>query len=307
MEILLARDMGFCFGVRRAIDIMERAADETGRDAGEPDTVKGEIASLGDVVHNPQVVDYLSQRGVKVVNQLSEVPEGRVAITAHGVGPQVLQEVQERGLAMVDATCPIVTRSQRWAQKLAREGFAILIFGDANHREVRGVLAWAGGKGIAITEEGLDSLAFTPDPPGPTALPGGLPSKIAVMSQTTQSPQRFAAFVAKLLETHIDRISELRVINTLCGVTSNQQAAAQELAQQVQVMIVIGGRNSANTRHLAEVCQEEGVATYHIEAAAELEAAWLQGVERVGVTAGASTPDFVIEEVVARLRELSQQ
>ena len=315
MEILLARDMGFCFGVRRAIDIMERAASAPGgdADAGDAEAMKGKIASLGDVVHNPQVVDYLSQRGVKVVNRLSEVPEGRVAITAHGVGPHVLQEAQERGLAMVDATCPIVTRSQRWAQKLAREGFAIIIFGDANHREVRGVLAWAKGKVVAITEEGLDSLIFTPNPPGPglprsgMALAGGLPSKIAVMSQTTQSPQRFAAFVAKLLETHIDRISELRVINTLCGVTSNQQAAAQELAMQVQVMIVIGGRNSANTRHLAEVCQEEGVATYHIEAAAELEAAWLQGVERIGVTAGASTPDFVIEEVVARLRELGQK
>lgn len=281
MEILLATDMGFCFGVRRAIEIMERAASDG-----------GELVSLGDVVHNPQVVERLGQRGVKVVSHLEEAPGERVAITAHGVGPQVLAEVQQRGLSILDATCPIVTRCQRWAQKLAREGFAIVIFGDAQHREVKGTLAWALGKGIAITEEGLDSL------------PEDLPSRIAVMSQTTQNPQRFAAFVAQLLAKHVDRISELRVVNTLCGVTSNQQAAAQELAQQVDVMIVVGGRHSANTRHLAEVCQEEGVPTYHIETAAEVETGWLRGRQRVGVTAGASTPDFVTEEVVARLREL---
>jgi len=280
MEILLARDMGFCFGVRRAIDILERAVAEG-----------GEIASLGDVVHNPQVVERLARRGVKVVREPGEVQGSRVAIAAHGVGPQVLQEIRQRGLTLVDATCPIVIRSQRWAHKLAREGFAVLIFGDANHREVKGVLAWAQGKGMAITEEGLDSLQ--------------LPSKVGVMSQTTQNPQRFASFLAKLLERYIDRISELRVVNTLCGVTANQQAAAQELARQVEVMIVVGGHHSANTRHLAEVCREEGVPTYHVETAAGLREEWVAGKGRVGVTAGASTPDFVVDEVVRRLRELA--
>jgi 4-hydroxy-3-methylbut-2-enyl diphosphate reductase len=127
-----------------------------------------------------------------------------------------------------------------------------------------------------------------------------------VISQTTQSPARFAAFVARLLERWLDHINELRVINTLCGVTANQQTAAQELAQEVDLMLVIGGRNSANTRHLVEVCQQEGVETHHIETAAEMEAHWFDGRERVGVTAGASTPDSAVEAVVRRIQELVQ-
>jgi (E)-4-hydroxy-3-methyl-but-2-enyl pyrophosphate reductase len=159
---------------------------------------------------------------------------------------------------------------------------------------VMGVLSWAGKRGFALTEDTLDSL------------PEKLSSRVAVISQTTQSPARFAAFVARLLERRLDHINELRVINTLCGVTANQQTAAQELAQEVDLMLVIGGRNSANTRHLVEVCQQQGVETHHIETAAELEAAWFHGRERVGVTAGASTPDSAVEAVVRRIQELVQ-
>jgi 4-hydroxy-3-methylbut-2-enyl diphosphate reductase len=283
VEILLAQDMGFCWGVRRAIDMMEKAAQD-----------RGQIISLGPVVHNPQVVASLGDKGVQVANDLENVDGAPVAITAHGVGPTVLDEARSRGLDVVDTTCPIVTRSQRWARKLAKNGFTVVVYGDANHREVMGVLSWAGKRGVALTEHNLDSL------------PPELASRVAVISQTTQSPARFAAFVARFLERWLDHINELRVINTLCSVSANQQAAARELAQEVDLMLVIGGRNSANTRHLAEICQQEDVETHHIETAAELEAEWFAGRERVGVTAGASTPDSAVEAVVRRLQELAR-
>ena len=141
MEILLARDMGFCWGVRRAIDIMEKAADE-----------KGEIISLGPIVHNPQVVRELEERGVRTAGDLSDGDSLPVAITAHGVGPDVLEDARSRGNEVIDTTCPIVTRSQRWAKKMAEAGFTLVIFGDPDHREVKGVLAWAGGNAIAIKD-----------------------------------------------------------------------------------------------------------------------------------------------------------
>lgn len=279
MEILLARDMGFCWGVRRAIDIMEKAADE-----------KGEIISLGPIVHNPQVVRELEERGVRTAGELSDGDSLPVAITAHGVGPDVLEDARSRGNEVIDTTCPIVTRSQRWAKKMAEAGFTVVIFGDPNHREVRGVLAWAGANAIAIQDG---------DP-----LPADLPSRLAVISQTTQSPERFAAFLSRLMQEHIGKISELRVINTLCDVTSSQQAAARELAQEVDLVLVVGGRSSANTRHLLDVCKEEGSVAYHVEGPDDLMAEWLKGCERVGVTAGASTPDSAVEAVVRQVQRL---
>ena len=279
MEILLARDMGFCWGVRRAIDIMEKAADE-----------KGEIISLGPIVHNPQVVRELEERGVRTAGDLSDGDSLPVAITAHGVGPDVLEDARSRGNEVIDTTCPIVTRSQRWAKKMAEAGFTLVIFGDPNHREVKGVLAWAGANAIAIQDG---------DP-----LPADLPSRLAVISQTTQSPERFAEFLSRLMQGHIGKISELRVINTLCDVTSSQQAAARELAQEVDLVLVVGGRSSANTRHLLDVCKEEGSVAYHVEGPDDLMAEWLKGCERVGVTAGASTPDSAVEAVVRRVQRL---
>jgi len=282
VEIVLAKEMGFCWGVRRAISIMEKAASE-----------RGQIISLGPIVHNPQVVAALAEKGVQVTTSIDGVSGKAVAIAAHGVGPKVLEEAKAKGLEIIDTTCPIVTRSQRWAKKMAENGFTVIVYGDADHREVKGVLSWAQGKGIALTEEDVHSL------------PQGLLSRVAIIPQTTQSPARFAAFMNRLLRERLAEISELQVVNTLCNVTAGQQAAARELAQEVELMLVIGGHNSANSRHLAEVCHEVGVETHHIETAAELEEGWLTGRERVGITAGASTPDWAVDEVVQRVRELA--
>ena len=282
MEVLLARDMGFCFGVRRAVEMMEDATHQT-----------GPMVSLGSVVHNPQVVGKLKEQGLDVIGSLEDANGLPVAITAHGAGEEVVQELARRGISVVDTTCPIVTRSQQWAKRLAEEGFAVIIFGDPNHKEVRGVLGWAAGSAYAVpTIDDIDNL------------PEELPSRVGVLSQTTETEAHFADFVRALLERRMERISELRVINTLCNATTSQQAAVEELAHQVDLMVVIGGRESANTRHLAELSREKGVETVHVESAVEIRPEWLAGRERVGVTAGASTPDDAIDAVVARLREL---
>ena len=279
MEILLAKEMGFCWGVRRAIDIMEHAADE-----------HGEVISVGPIVHNPQVVEDLEKRGIR----LGEHPEDDsrpVAITAHGVGPQVLEDVEATGAEIIDGTCPIVTRSQRWARRMAEQGFTVLVFGDPEHREVKGVIGWAGDKALPVRDG---------DP-----LPDPFPSRVAIISQTTQSPERFAEFVSEVMAKHVSTISELRLVNTLCEVTSHQQAAARELAVEVDVMLVVGGRDSANTRHLLEVAKEEGATAHQIETEDEIETEWLRGCEKVGVTAGASTPDSSVEAVVRRIEQIA--
>jgi 4-hydroxy-3-methylbut-2-enyl diphosphate reductase len=230
-----------------------------------------------------------------VANSIDGVSGVPLAITAHGVGPKVLKEAKAKGLDIIDTTCPIVTRSQRWAKKMTEDGFTVIVYGDAEHREVKGVLNWAQGKGIALTEGDVHSL------------PQELPSRVAIIPQTTQNPARFAAFIGRLLRERLVQISELQVVNTLCNVTASQQAAARKLAQEVELMLVIGGHNSANSCHLAEVCREAGVETHHIETAAELEEGWLLGRERVGITAGASTPDWAVEEVIRCMRGLAPE
>ena len=282
MEIIRSRDMGFCFGVRRAVEMMEHES-ETGRP----------IASLGSVVHNPQVVGRLKERGLDVVTTLDDIGGRRLAITAHGVGPAVIEEAETRGYELVDTTCPIVTRAQQWAKKMVDEGFAVIVYGDPEHKETRGILGWGRGKAIILrSEDEIDTL------------PDDLPSRVGVLVQTTHTEAHFAAFVNRLLTLRMHKISELRVINTLCNATTGQQAAARELAHEVDVVVVVGGKESANTRHLAEVCEEEGARAYHIETRDELQPAWFAGVDRVGVTAGASTPDYAIDDVVRRLEEI---
>lgn len=283
MEILKAKEMGFCFGVRRAIALMERATRE-----------QGPLESLGGVVHNRQVVDRLAALGVQVVDNLDQAQGPVVAITSHGVGPAVHQAIAARGLLAINATCPFVRKAQRVARAMARDGFFVIVFGDADHPEVRGVLGWAGERSLATT----DAAALA------SRLPA--PRRLGILSQTTQSPARFAAFISQVVEQFLASAREVRVVNTICDATTKHQEAALELAHQVDLMLVVGGRNSANTRRLAELCAATGVPTHHVEAAAELDPAWLAGCRRAGITAGASTPDEVIAEVARCLKELER-
>lgn len=297
--------MGFCMGVRRAVQIMEGEA-----------SLQLPVFSVGEIVHNPHVVAHLERNGVHQIPgpddfdgdigraTAERVREGRVAITAHGVGERVVRELHAAGLDVIDTTCPIVTRAQRYGQKFVREGWHVLILGDPGHKEVRGILGWtfdtAGDPHATIVQSAeLDDLRTVIQ-----EFPGGFPNKVGVMAQTTHKMEDFARFVANLMLLQRDHNFEFSVVNTLCHATTGQQEAAASLARQVDVMVVVGGRKSANTRHLREVAEEQGCRAYHIESPDEIEGTWFLGAERIGLTAGASTPDYSIDEVEARIREL---
>lgn len=273
MDVIVADYAGFCSGVARAVKKAETAPKP--------------IASLGPLIHNRQVVKDLAAKGVRPVAGLEEVKEGRVLLRSHGVPPQVLAVAKERGLEVIDATCPFVQRAQKLAQELMTSGFELVIVGEPEHAEVRGLVEWAGGKAVVVSSaEEAANLAYHP--------------RRAVIAQTTQSPTTFEAVVEALRP----KTGELVAYNTICEATRRRQEAAVELARQVDVMVVVGGKESANTRRLVELCRATGTPTYHVEQAGELSHQWFVGARKVGVTGGASTPAWIIEEVVRMLEEL---
>jgi 4-hydroxy-3-methylbut-2-enyl diphosphate reductase len=277
MEILLADHAGFCFGVRRALEMAEDATRRHER-----------VHALGPLIHNPQVVERLERQGLVICEHAETLPAGSVAmVRAHGAGPQVYELAAARGITLLDATCPFVARVHRKAAQFARRGYQVLVLGDPNHPEAEGILAHTGGK-AAIVESPADLASLR------------LRRRVAVVCQTTQTLEALRSLVDALLP----QVQELIVANTICDATANRQEASLALARQVDLMIVIGGYHSANTRRLAEICAATGTPTHHIEEAAELQEEWLVGVEKVGVTAGASTPTEAIEAVLERLASL---
>lgn len=281
MKIQKARELGFCFGVRRALKIIEGAA---GGDI--------KIVTLGPIVHNKTVVARLKSLGVDVVHDIDDLTGGVIAVSSHGVAPDIYEKIRLRNSSVIDTTCPIVRSAQKAAQRLAKAGFIVIIFGEADHPEVRGLLGWAGEKAIASMN--VDSVPIEM-----------LPKRVGILAQTTQSHGEFTNFVTGLTEKLMERTQELRIINTLCQETQKRQSAAEELAETSGLMIVIGGHNSANTCKLAEVCSPI-VETHHIENADEIDARWLQGKDKIGITAGASTPDEAIEQVIKRIESIQR-
>ncbi|HIP99961.1 TPA: 4-hydroxy-3-methylbut-2-enyl diphosphate reductase [Candidatus Bipolaricaulota bacterium] len=279
LRIELARVYGFCPGVRRAVQMVE---DHLARE--------GPLATLGAIVHNAHVVEALQEKGARVAGGVCEVGEPTVAITAHGAGQEIYREIQERGLKLVDTTCPIVKRAQEAARALAQGGYTVLIYGEESHPEVRGILSWTEGKGHATMS--------------PDDLPELATKKLAIVSQTTKDQKAFWGFVREVIARVHPALKDLRVVDTTCPETGRRYQAAVELAREVEAIFVVGSRNSANTRKLAETCRGTGVRTYFIESAEEIEPGWLSGLSRVGVTAGASTPDEVIDQVLRRLSQL---
>jgi 4-hydroxy-3-methylbut-2-enyl diphosphate reductase len=281
MRIEKAKEMGFCFGVRRALKLVEKAAHEY-----------GSVETWGALVHNQQIIHSLTQRGITAMESLDEVRGSIVAIPSHGLGPQMVEEIQARGLRILDTTCPIVRKAQIAAKELAQAGFWVIVFGDKDHPEVKGLLGWAEGKGIAtLDSEMVKKFDLAP--------------QVGILSQTTQSSTRFACFLTRLISSSLPQVKELRIVNTICDATRKRQEAALELAGRVDLMIVIGGRNSANTQCLAEACASTGVKTYHVEQAGEIEPEMILSQDRIGITAGASTPDQVIQEVLLHLEALN--
>jgi 4-hydroxy-3-methylbut-2-enyl diphosphate reductase len=280
VQIEKAEKLGLCTGVRRAIKLLREAADKY-----------GEIETLGPLAHNRLLVEALANLGVKPVNHVEEA-QGRVlAITTHGVGPAVFARVKARQIHIIDTTCPIVHRAQNAARQLAEAGFDVVIFGDAEHSEVKGLLGWAGGKGVAALD--VKQIRSTEK-----SL-----SRLGIVSQTTQTQSALIDFVRQLVATVGPDIEEIRMVNTLCKVTQGQQEAAIRLAQRTHLVIVIGGGSSANARHLVEICSPL-VETHLVETADEVEASWLVDKRHVGITAGASTPDEAVEELIGRLKSL---
>jgi len=282
MEILLAKPRGFCAGVERAIEIVERALAQFGA----PIYVRHEI------VHNKSVVESLRAKGAVFVEELSEVPAGNTVIfSAHGVSREIRAEAERRGLKVFDATCPLVTKVHMEVHKMLKSGFEIVMIGHRGHPEAEGTMGQADtGMYLVETVEDVARLQVT------------APDKLAYVTQTTLSVDDATAIVAALRL----RFPAIRgpKKDDICYATQNRQDAVKFMAPRCDVVIVVGSPNSSNSNRLREVAQSRGTEAYMVDSAAQLQAQWLQGKQRVGITAGASAPEVLVKEVIARLREL---
>jgi small subunit ribosomal protein S1 len=279
MQVLVAEHSGFCEGVERAFRIAGQTAGE-----GKP------VFMLGNLVHNKQVVERLNHLNVRTVAGLDEIPAGShgiLLISAHGVAPEIYEAAKRLSLQVIDTTCPWVKKAQKIAKQLAEDGRLVIIVGDRGHPEVKALLGWSGGRGVVIEHAGdLEKLALSPD------------LKVGVIAQTTQSKEHFDKMVS-LIKKRSGNVAEF---DTICDATIKRQSAAIAIARKVGLMLVIGDRLSANTKRLAELCAATGTATHQIQTVAELDGSWLAGQEKVGITAGASTPEWIIQDVLAKLK-----
>jgi len=271
LEIIVAEHAGFCFGVEKAIQAAEKAARR------EP------VFSLGPLLHNKQETARLKKLGIIEKDELME--KGAVLIRTHGVGPQTYELLEKQGSKIIDVTCPHVKKAQKVAREAAEQGYQVFILGDHQHVEVQGIVAWTENKAIVINS--LEELKKIK-----------LKDKVALLAQTTEKETNFNELVAYLQTQPLD----LKILPTICSATRIRQKAAVKLAKQVDLMIVIGGRHSSNTKKLKEVCQKY-VTTYQVEQADELQLKWFQNKFKIGVTAGASTPDWIIKEVIEQMEE----
>lgn len=278
VTIRVAEHAGACYGVNRALELARGCALEH----AEP------VHTLGPLIHNPIVVEELAEQGVGLAQSLDEIDRGSVIIRSHGVVPQVIEDARARGLSVVDATCPYVKKVHKAASNLVHEGYDLIIVGESGHPEVEGIVGHAEGKAhVVASPQDLDGVT--------------LGKRVGVVVQTTQTAANLSAVVAALAPL----VSELRVVNTICAATSERQRAAASLASEADIMIVVGGKNSGNTRRLAQICHAACPITHHIEDAAELDRSWFDGARLIGITAGASTPQAHIERVVSAIERMT--
>ena len=280
MRLTVAQSAGFCFGVKRAMDMALEAAQRHPK----------HLYTLGPLIHNPQAVESLEQLGVMVRERIEEIPKGTVIFRSHGVSSQDLQKARKKGLRIIDATCPIVKRAQFYAKFLHRHGYALLIVGDAHHPEVEAIRSYVDRDVVVVDRvESVKRLESW--------------TKLGIIAQSTQSLALFRQIVAACL----DRTKEVRVFNTICYATTIRQREAVAIARKADCMIVIGGYSSGNTQRLASICKEVQPNTYHIEKVQELDPNWLGNRRRVGITAGASTPSWVIQQVRDEIKRLERR
>ncbi len=277
MEIIKAKRAGFCFGVKRAIDITFNTARKE----------KAGIFTLGPIIHNPQVIGKLKDEGIMPVdiNDIGEKDVKVLIIRTHGIPVQVYDNISARGFKIIDATCPFVKKAQRYTKHLAKKGYQVVILGNRDHPEVMGLVSFAGEDVLVVDEE--------------TPL-RGCKSKVGIVVQTTQPIEA----LKKVLSRIVEQAREVKVYNTICNSTALRLKETGDMARRADVMVVVGGKNSANTTQLANLCRSLEVKTFHIETADEIEDVWLKSSKTVGITAGASTPDWLISEVEKRIRDI---
>ncbi len=264
MRVKIASHSGFCFGVKRAIKI----AEETLRRSKD----KGNIYSLNPIIHNPQVVSDLSKKGLRVLRDISKIKKGTVVISSHGAPIEVIDRLKKKKLKIVDATCPFVKHAHDIVKGLKAKGYRVIVIGDKEHPEVKALLSVAG----KATKS----------------------RKIGIVSQTTQSRPNYIKGISEVLKNDF---SEVRIFNTICNDTAERQILTRGLLNECDVMVVVGGRNSANTRSIFDICKESGVDSYHIETKTDLKKGWFVSKKCAGVVSGASTPESTVKKVVAKI------
>lgn len=273
MKVLVTEKCGFCHGVRNAISVAEKILAS-----------ENEVYSLGPIIHNKDVVDRLAKDGLRTVNDVEEIRSGTVLIRSHGAAPAQIARLNEKGLNIIDATCILVKRVQHIAGELEKEGYKVVIIGEENHPEVQAVVGCVRDAVVIADESDLYKLPQN--------------ARLGIVCQTTQDPERFGRMLGEMGR---GSFSEMKVINTLCREAIKRQESAVKLCKQVDIMFVLGGLESANTRRLAELCTRVNRQTYHLQNWSELDTGVLAGRKTAGVTAGASTPDWIVSEFVRNL------
>lgn len=276
MKIILAKEAGFCFGVKRATEMTLKTAKST------------TLCTLGPLIHNPEFTNYLGSRGILIVKNVDNIKSDSVVIRSHGVTKNIEVKIRKKGKKIIDATCPFVKRVQKLAEEFDQKGYKVLVLGEKDHSEIVGIRSYA-PKSIVIKNL-KDVPKFSKN------------EKIAFISQTTQDSKLFDD-IAKSLKS---KFNNLKAVKTICNATESRQKAARQLAKEVDIMIVIGGKNSSNTTRLKEIC-EKITTTYHIESEKEFKKEWFNSAETVGITAGASTPDFSINAVLSKLNNYEKK
>ncbi|MBN2456176.1 MAG: 4-hydroxy-3-methylbut-2-enyl diphosphate reductase [Sedimentisphaerales bacterium] len=277
MKVIVAENCGFCHGVNNAITMAEKVLKQ-----------EKDVYSLGPIIHNNEVVDRLTKSGLKTVNSIEEIHSGTVLIRSHGAAPAVIDQLKDKGIKIVDATCILVKTVQRIAGQMTEQGYKVVIIGDEKHPEVQAVMGCAGEKVIVIGDE--SDLHKLPEN-----------DKLGIICQTTQSYEYFSKTLQSIVQTSFN---ELKIVNTLCKEATKRQQSAVELCRRVDVMFVLGSYKSANTHKLAELCKQHNSQTFHLQNWTELDKSTFFQKEVAGVTAGASTPEWVISEFVINLKKL---
>jgi 4-hydroxy-3-methylbut-2-enyl diphosphate reductase len=287
MKIKVAKHIGFCFGVRRAVNIAEDALNKGGR-----------FFCLGPIIHNPQEVKRLYKKGLRIVNNVNVLSKGdTLIIRSHGLLPELIKFAKGHGIQLIDATCPFVKKAQNICTMLKKEGFDVIVVGDKHHPEVKALVGFAGGEAFVVENtRDIENLKFKN-------------KKIGVLAQTTQSRQNFQELGAILLKKCNNKaeFDQIRVFNTICADSAARQINAKEISSSCDAILVIGGKDSANSRRLANICKRSVPHTHHIEVAGDINPRWSRKDDCVGIVSGASTPDWIIKDVISKLKAIDSK